>query len=197
MKLLKLLCGIYLLTIIGCSEKFTHEYAEIYKEIEDLDSKEDKKSYLELIFEQDQNVRGSEGSEIMLKSGRDSKEYREYIQTQLDQDALNLVNIESYLSYYGHPKKSELGDIAAIAPWTVIHHAQGYKVRERNFEILYKAYLQGDIDDGAISLFLGRMYELKNRKRFRMENPYKSEDEINQLIEELGLEEEKASAEKG
>ena len=59
---------------------------------------------------------------------------------------------------------------------------------------VYEAYLKGDIDDGAISFYLGRMYEMKNGERLRMESPYKSEDEINKLIEELNLEEKQANA---
>jgi molybdopterin synthase catalytic subunit len=76
----------------------------------------------------------------------------------------------------------------------VIHHAQDYETRERNFEKVYEAYLKGDIDDGAISFYLGRMYEMKNGERLRMESPYRAEDEINQLIKELNLEKKKANA---
>lgn len=102
------------------------------------------------------------------------------------QDAINLAKIEGYFNTYGYPKK-EMGEIATMVPWLVIHHAQGYEPRERNFEILYKAYLKGTIDVDAISFYLGRMHEIKFGNRHRMENPYKLEDEVNQLIEKLGL----------
>jgi hypothetical protein len=57
---------------------------------------------------------------------------------------------------------------------------------------VYEAYLNGDIDDGAISFYLGRMYQKRYGERLKMESPYKAEDEINQLIKYLDLEEKKA-----
>ena len=53
----------------------------------------------------------------------------------------------------------------------------------------------GIIDYGAISLYLGRMYEMKYGERLEMESPYKGEDEINQLVKALDLEKMKANAE--
>jgi hypothetical protein len=80
-----------------------------------------------------------------------------------------------------------MGESATTSPWMVIHHAPDYEPRERNFRIIYDAYLKGSIDIDALSFFLGRMYEMKFGKRHRMENPYQMEDEGNQLMEELDL----------
>ena len=69
----------------------------------------------------------------MLKYGKDSEEHMEYVKAQWRQDEINLIKIEKYLEIHGYPEK-ELGGQATTAPWMVIHHVQGYEVRERNFE---------------------------------------------------------------
>jgi hypothetical protein len=102
------------------------------------------------------------------------------------QDILNLFKIEYYLEVHGYPKK-EMGEMATTAPWMVIHHAQSYETRERNFRIIHDAYLNGSIDIDALSFFLGRMYEMKFGERHRMENPYRMEDEVVQLMGKLNL----------
>ena len=189
--------AITLISIFACNSKVnqsSEQIKEIENEIQQLKTANAKKIYLEKILEDDQAVRDSEKSaELMLKYGKDSEEYMEYVKTQWKQDEINLIKVEKYLEIYGYPGK-ELGDMATTTPWMVIHHAQGYETRERNFEKVYGAYLKGDIDDGAISFYLGRMYQMKNGERLRMESPFKAEDEINQLIKELNLEEKKANA---
>lgn len=186
MKIVQLIYVLLLVCVLGCVDTQI-DFSETDKEIKKLETDDDKRKFLETLFELDQEVRGEQGSEIMLQYGMDSNEYRDYIQSQINQDAINLIKVERYIAHYGHPKKSKLGEIAALTPWAVIHHAQGYAARENNFEILYQAYLEGDIDDGKFSMFLGRMYYIRNGKRFEMESPYRSDDEINQLIRELNM----------
>ncbi|HFA47851.1 MAG TPA: hypothetical protein ENJ95_02395 [Bacteroidetes bacterium] len=195
MKFDKFILIVFLILFCGCAEKTKKEISAIEEEISQLNSIEDKKLYLEKILEDDQAVRNSEKSaELMLKYGNDSEEYMEYVKTQWKQDEINLHKIEAYLKKFGYPKNDEMGKNAVTAPWIVIHHQTDTGIRNRNFEILYKAYLNGDIDDTAMSFYLGRTYEFTFRERFKMESPFKSEDEINKLIEKLNLEEEKANA---
>ncbi|MFT6320029.1 MAG: hypothetical protein ACJAT4_000951 [Granulosicoccus sp.] len=197
MKIENIILGILILLLLGCGEKAETENLEFEKVIESLNSNDDKRGFLEKVYEEDQKVRdGSKDAELMLKYGKDSKEHMEYIQAQWKQDEINLNKVEKYIEKFGYPKKKELGKDAAIAPWIVIHHSTDTAIRNRNFEILYKAYLAEDIDDTAMSLYLGRTYEFTFRERFRMENPYRSEDEINQLIKKLGLEKRKANVQK-
>lgn len=182
---------IILLFFVGCEEHQNEEFSDIDKEIEGLKTIEDKKAFFKEIFEDDQKLRGGKISQIALKYGENSKEHREIVAAQINQDEINLIKIEKYLKIYGHPKRSEVGN-AADTPWVVIHHSNGgYKVREKHFESLYGAYLKDDIDDGSMSLYLRRMYSIKYDTRFKIESPYKPEDEINQLIKELNLEKKK------
>ncbi|HHS95784.1 MAG TPA: hypothetical protein ENJ45_04275 [Phaeodactylibacter sp.] len=193
MKFLTFILTISLLLMLGCNEQVKEEVLTIEEEVNQLTTLEAKRLYLEKIHDDDQSVRDNETSAALVsKYGRNSEEYMNFVRRQWKQDSLNLERVEKYLSVYGHPTK-EMGHLAAGTPWLVIHHAQGFETRVRNFERIYEAYLKGDIDDGAISFYLGRMYEVKNDgKRLRMKSPYKPDDEINLLIKELGLEKKQA-----
>ena len=199
MNKVKLVLIFTLVSILGCSEQVNLTdamTAEIENEIQLLKTPDAKKKYLEKILEDDQSVRdGQLSADLMLKYGKNSKEHMEYVKTQWKQDEINLVKIEKYFEIHGYPDK-ELGTKATTAPYMVIHHARDYEPRMRNFEIVYEAYLNGNIDDGAISFYLGRMYQMKNGERLYIESPFRPEDEINQLIKELGLEQQKAKVEK-
>lgn len=194
MKISKILLAIIIVSIFSCKDRRNNsveQTEQIEKEIQQLKEANARKIYLEKILEDDQEKRNSEESTKLISTyGLDSPEYLKYIEAQWKQDEINLQKIEKYLEIHGYPNK-QLGEMATTAPWMVIHHAQGYHVRERNFEIIYKAYLKGDIDGNAISFYLGRMYEMKNGQRLKMKSPYKISDEINQLIIGLDLEEKK------
>lgn len=195
MKIEKVICLLFIIVLLGCKESEKNEYAEFEEEIKALESDQSKKAYLEKVLEDDQKVRGTKGQEIMMKYGKDSKEEKDYIKAQWEMDDLNLFKVEKYMEIHGYPKK-ELGESATTAPWMVIHHSRHYDARERNFEKVYEGYLKGDIDDGAISFYLGRMYNMKNNKWIEIESPFKPEDEINLLIKELGLEDKKIKVQK-
>ncbi|MEM1216701.1 MAG: hypothetical protein AAGJ82_13490 [Bacteroidota bacterium] len=156
MKIEKFILILSSILLLGCSDNLSEEYSNIETEIIELGTEEEKKRYLENILKDDQKVRGSKGQDLMLQYGKDSKEHMDYVKAQWKMDEINLWKVEKYLEIHGYPSKA-LGDNATTCPWMVIHHAQGYDTRERNFETVYKAYLKGDIDDGAISFYLGRM----------------------------------------
>jgi hypothetical protein len=188
----KIVITIFLPFLIACNKNFESQnanadYSQIKMEIENLDSLQDKKKYLEGILQDDQSVRDHKiSSEIITQFGRDSKESHDFGKAMRQQDEINLYKVEYYLLVHEYPDK-EMGENATTAPWMVIHHAPEYEPRERNFRIIYDAYLKGSIGIDALSFFLGRMYEMKFGKRHRMENPYQMEDEVSQLMKKLGL----------
>ncbi len=187
MKINKLAFIIVLFLFFGCNNKPNKQNSDIKSEIERLESVEDKKRYLEKILEDDQKVRGSKSQELMLQYGKDSKEHMDYIKAQWKQDEVNIQKVEAYFEKYGYPEKKIMGRDAALAPWSVIHHSTDIGIRNRNFGFLYDAYLNGDVDDTAMSMYLGRTYNFTYGESFNIESPFKPEDEINQLIEKLKL----------
>ncbi len=194
-KLLVMITLILMIGFIGCNKRVEKVSVNYENEINNLETDEEKRKFLEKILADDQQVRdGKKEAELMLKYGKDSKQHMDYIEAQWQQDEIHLEKIETYLGKYGYPNKDELGKEAALAPWIVIHHSTDTEIRNRNFEILYLAYLTGDIDDTALSLYLGRTHEFKFQESFEIESPFQSEDKINQLIKKLDLEEKKANA---
>jgi len=174
MKIERLLLIVPLVIILGCSTKQNKEYLNLKVDTSNLVTVEDKRNFLEQILENDQKVRDGEAeAKLMYKYGKDSKEHMEYVKAQWRQDGINLKKIEAYFERFGYPSKIELGRDAATAPWLVIHHSTDTGIRDMHFEILYKAYLDGDIDDTAMSLYLGRTYEIIFDERHQMKNPYK------------------------
>jgi len=170
----------------SCAADESAHQSQLTDQILDLDTADKKSEYLAAILRDDQMVRSEDDGAIILTHGQDSPEYQEYITTQKEMDKRNLDKVEAYLSVHGYPSR-ELGSEANRAPWLVIHHAQGYAARERNFPLLYQTYLDGQLDEGALAFYLGRMHHMKYGKMLRMDGAFTAENQIDTLIELLSL----------
>lgn len=153
---------------------------------QNLKNNPSKKVYLEEIFKMDQLYRNL-SSDIVSKYGYYSDEKKQNDETIRVTDSINLAKIEDYLKTYGHPSRGEVGEIAAITPWAVIHHSGSYEVGERNFRYLYDAFLNENIDDGQFSMYLNRMYQIKYSQRYETEGKFDPEERIERLIKILEL----------
>lgn len=145
--------------------------------IDDLTTDIVKQEFLEVIYKDDQRVR---------TNGHKEREVNTI-------DASNLEKIEAYLEKWGHPSKEIHGRKAADAPWLVIHHQPTLPtpekciIRRKHFPIIYQAYLDGHIEDGAISFYLNRIYQSEKGQRFEIESPYMPQEELDQLMSALNL----------
>lgn len=89
---------------------------------------------------------------------------------------------------YGYPKTKEVGELAASAPWAVVHHASELEDRLRAFPIMKEGYKIGEIDDTAFSMYLNRTYEHQNNgQRLRMQGTFKTKTQIDSLLTLLNL----------
>ena len=187
--------GIFFFLIVGWKDTASSEAAlrdsEITSEIDSLQNPALKKAFLEEIFTRDQGVR-QRLNQQMEDFDYDFEEVEVARQQMMRQDTENLLKLEKYLAAYPYPDELELGRTAADTPWLVIHHSGPLSKRNEYFKLLYKAHLDGNLDDDQMSLYLGRSYTMKNGERLKMEGPYKSEEQINLLIKGLDLEEEQA-----
>lgn len=176
--------GILFFLLAGCK----NESSAVASEIALLKTSAAKRAFLEEIYARDQEVRHrlNQQTEVF---GYDSEEAELAGEQMMQQDAENLLKLENYLEKYPYPDKMELGRTAADTPWLVIHHSGSLSKSKEYFRLLYEAYLEGNIDDSQLSLYLGRIYTMKNGERLTMDGPYKSEDQINLLIKGLELEE--------
>jgi len=163
-----------LFSILLCLSCKNGTLSTFEQEIIALDTVEKRKTYLEAIFADDQGVRGDD------RNGEDMGEV----------DASNMRKIEKYLEIHGHPKYAEVGEIAALTPWSVIHHQPGRnndEIRHKYFPILYQAYWDEDLKGSQMWLFLDRMYYIKFGERFKMKSPYMEADAIDSMIQVLDL----------
>ncbi len=174
-----------ILAFWGCQNTMVKTSSTI-RDIEGLTTPELQRQYLEKIHELDQKVRKEETS-ILQQFGYNSEEHQKAIQQAMQTDVENLEKIELYLQKYGHPGKALHGTIATSTPWLVIHHASGIDSRYRNFKYIYKAYKNNDIDDGEISFYLNRMYDIQFGNRIEWNGPFTIEQEIDTLIKALDL----------
>ncbi|MEL7122121.1 MAG: hypothetical protein AAFO07_21920, partial [Bacteroidota bacterium] len=180
---------LFLKMLSSCNSiEITEEQREqIDQEINAINSPEEKEAYLEFLFEEDQKLRQGQSAEIMLKHGKNSKEFHAFVKEMHQQDALNLVRVEKYLEQHGFPKNGEFGSIATSIIPTVIHHSNSYSAREKFFPLLYREYKKGNYNEGGFAMFLNRMYHFKHGEREPREGTYQQKDEIEFLIKELGL----------
>ncbi|GAA4109015.1 hypothetical protein GCM10022393_05360 [Aquimarina addita] len=180
---------IFLLMLSSCkfnkSDKRVNK-STIIAEIENLKTEEEKQSFLENIYERDQDIR-NELTNVLSSFSQKSEEYDQFLLKMIEIDNSNLEKIKQYLIAHGHPSMKLHSEKACATPCLVIHHAIKMKPREELFSYLYKGYIQGDIKPGAFSLYLNRFHEKKFGNRYKMSNPYREEDLIQNLIEKLGL----------
>ena len=177
----------FVLALLLCGSLKAQNDDSITKEIENLSTDQSRRDFLEALFKDDQKYRGGFVQNAMIKYGKESNEYREAILLLRRQDSINLLKVEAYLAAHGNPQRSKVGEIAAVTPWAVIHHASDYEAKARNFKILHEAYLNGDIDSGEKSMLLGRMYRIKFGEAFKSEQPLKETEKIDQMIKKLDL----------
>ena len=158
-------------------------------EVAELQTTSRQKAFLEAIYDLDQQVRQEETA-ANQQHGYNSPEHQASLQRMMEVDDVNLAKIEAFLTIHGHPTTAKHGKKAAGTPWVVIHHAKGgVAPRKRNFKYIYGAYQNGDIDGGAISFYLNRMYEKQYGHRIQWDRPFRDAEEIDTLMRALNLEE--------
>lgn len=177
-----------ILVLILCSSCYQNQLQkQINKEVEQLNTIEKQRQYLIDIYRLDQEVRKDE-KRMVESHGLDRPEHRNSFHTMDKADKTNLLKVEYYLKKYGHPSKKTHGQDACSAPWIVIHHSGSDTApRRRNFKYIYRAFKNGDIDDGAITFYLNRMYQIKFGQRIKWNRPYRVEEELDTLYRALSL----------
>ncbi len=182
--------ALLILFLFGCLNKENQQKekpTDISSEIDKLKTTELQKKYLEGIYALDQKVR-TDGIVIETKFGYDSKESRKVEEMILEVDEVNLIKITTYLERYGHPKIDSHGELASLAPWLVIHHSSSqFEARRKFFNVLYKAYLDKDIEGSTFAFYLNRMYNLESGKRLDISGPFTEQMEIDTLLKLLEI----------
>ena len=124
--------------------------------LDTLKSNSDHKKFLEGVFLSDQLVREKE-IQMSINCGYKSIEHKEAIQEMLKMDSINLLQIKQYLIKFEYPHKENVGEIASITPWLIIHHCGYPEVQLEYFSTIYTAWKMDCIDDDRFELFLSRL----------------------------------------
>ncbi|MEO9953228.1 membrane lipoprotein lipid attachment site-containing protein [Nonlabens sp.] len=167
---------VLLVTLSSCQKK---ERAQTFIG-EELKTMEDRKAFLQKVFESDQEVR--EGlSETELSE-------KEYYDRMNKADDVNLSKIKWYLDNYDYPSKKVFNESQSMIPALVVHHSFEPNIRRKMYPKFKKAYDVNNLDSDFFALYLGRLFEIENDTYFRMQSPYSIEDQITTLIDTLKLE---------
>ncbi len=165
--------------------------SDIFSEIDALDTDAKKQAYLKQLFEADQHMRRGMDQEILAKFGKDSEEHRQFLADYRANDELNMRKVAYYLSRHGYPKAA-LGELAVSAPWAVIHHESSdssVEVRRKYWPYIDQAHQNGDLDDGAVSFYLNRMYRIQFGESHDMQGSFTIDEERNLLLQKMGMRE--------
>ncbi len=181
---------LFILCFLSCEslDVSPHQKQEIEKNIKALQTHDDKETYLNFLFQEDQRLRQGQYSQILVQNGgRKTKELKEFVRKQMRLDLLNQARAEKYLEIHGFPAPGQFNEIASSAIPTIVLHSS-YKVSKRFYPYMLEAYQTGQMDASSFAGNLHRMYETKHGQRYQMKSgTYKPEDEIVALIVALKL----------
>lgn len=156
-----------------------------------LNDKHDRSEFLISVYNLNQEVRSYEDS-VVSAGGFQSEAHQLALDSLLEVDSILSKQIDEYLQLYGFPSREDYSEIVRITPWLILHHSRFREIKDKNFDKLYTAYEDGDLEQRRLIGYLEREY----RSRFQRE--YQSYAVEDQLLEELmkELELKKGSAKK-
>lgn len=180
--------GVSLLIILsGCYNSSERGPNPCLSTVEKLTDRRQQWIFLDSIGKRDQQVRNDEIAALQ-QYGYDSKEHKIAKAEMMRTDISNLDCIEAYLAVHGHPSLEKHGMDASEVPGLVIHHSpNGAESRLRNFEYLYRGYLDHDVYESDLIMILNRAYQIKFGERIVWDRPYRSDEELDTLIRTLDL----------
>lgn len=180
-------CLIFIYLLPGCINRERNSPNPCLSTVEKLTDRRQQWIFLDSIGKRDQQVRNDETAALQ-QYGYDSKEHKQAKAEMMRTDASNLDCIEAYLAMHGHPSLEKHGMDASQVPGMVIHHSPyGMESRLRNFEYLYRGYLDHDVYESDLIMILNRAYQIKFGERIVWDRPYRSEEELDTLIRSLDL----------
>jgi hypothetical protein len=134
----------------------------ILDQVKKLNNDSLKTAFLEAIFYEDQLIR----NEWIESMNSDSLTQIAVLNKVGIVDSLNLLKIDYYLEYHHYPSKLNLSNLAVLTPWLVIHHATYNYVRIKNYSLLSKAYLAGDVREEELKMYMARTLSIEEKKEY-------------------------------
>ena len=176
---------VLLFLILASCQNAPKENEPNWKEVvETLASDDDKKIFLENIYEKVASSRTHSNNAISIY-GLNSPEHLKLKESFRLARNESLEKIEAYLNTYGYPSVMKLGGVAAYAPFFVIQNMEDVKSRERNFTFLYDAYTFGDITSDAFYMYLADLYYYEFKTDYLYDPNLNKKAQIKKLMKAL------------
>lgn len=137
----------------------------------ELHTIEQQKLFLENMYDRDQEVRNTDQPPGQMNNV----------------DRENLKQIETYLREYGHPNIKDHGNKASGTPSLIIHHSNVKGIRKKHFPMIYKAYKEGNINEGALSFYMNRWHRIRYGHMIDWNGPFTIDREIDTLFQRLEI----------
>lgn len=170
-----------------CKSEFNVDKESIEKQIESLQSIEDKKKFLENVFYEYQLIL-TEEEQIIRQYGYDSEEIKEFYNSKTEKDNFYISHIDVFFDKYGYPNRSELGQYAAIVPLIVHFYASnnlGFK--KEHFKYFYGAFKFNDIPAEYFLAYLNEYYEFNVGKTFTKKKSMDVTEEIYAIMDAMNI----------
>ncbi|AGC76794.1 hypothetical protein [Nonlabens dokdonensis] len=176
-----------LILLMSCKQKASESGEAIDSlSFKKLETVEERKEFLQEIFDADQAVRKESNNTDLNPSDNAAQMAMFHKMDSIDD--LNLHKIRWYLDNYEYPSKDSYGDTLSRTPALVVHHSNNDGIRREFYPQFKKAYEDGSLEASFFALYLGRLYEIENGSYYRMKtSTYMIEDQIDSLIVELDL----------
>jgi hypothetical protein len=159
---------------------------QIKEEIVSLNNSLRKESYLLYINRLDKEPRIQE-EKVLENFGYESEEYKTIKEKISRTDIENLLRVEYYLEKYGYPDADSIGGLAVVTPIFILQHSPSYEKRVSYFDMIYKAYLDKDIEADLLVIYLDGLHQLKFNEFLKIDGPYQPIEKVDVLLEKLEL----------
>lgn len=154
---------ILIIHLFACKSEDKLISERIAAEVSSLQSIEEKKAFLEAIFQDHVDNRLAE-TEIWNRdgrgpTGRGSEAYQEEINSNRAEDLILAEKLHVYLNTFGYPSIMKMGRKAAIIPIAHMTYIDDDQMLADNFTYFYDAYKFNDITS---DIFYDYLYNLNN-----------------------------------
>ncbi len=168
--------------MISCKSEDQARMENITKAVNALKSNDDKKEYLEAIFEKHIDNRMSE-TQAWNTYGRNSDEYIELKSNNRADDLVLADKISAYLNTYGYPSIMKVGQKSAVIPIAHITYLDDKDLLEKNFNYFYDAFVFNDITEDLFFEYLINLLDVSWDERRTMFREYNQTEIVEILLE--------------
>ena len=173
---------ICIIVLISCKSDDQLRVENITSVVNALESNDDKKAYLESIFENHIDHRISE-TEAWNTHGRNSDEYNSLKDSHRKEDLILAEKISVYLNTYGYPSIMKVGQKSAVIPIAHITYLGDKTLLEENYNYFYDAYVFKDIREDLFYDYLVTLLDLSYQERRSLRSDYSQAETIDILVD--------------